>query len=287
MAIPSHTIEAGGINVKVCLDPGHGGYDPGAEGNGLREKDITLDVCLKLKPLLEFNGVSTVLTRDGDYAPSHLEGDLNGELLARVDIAERNNVDLFVSVHVNDGGGTGEEVLVTALGGRAETAANKVLPYLVQVGQWANRGVKTQNVLVLKETSMPSILTENGFIDNTMDAAKLKDPKFLQALAVAHAQGICEFFGIQYKDGGNTVLEVAVLLFTKEDFWSGSDVAVVNGNCGIFVRAADQSVPKEAMSAKKLIVIGGSTTHHPNETLLSGKNKYDTAAAVGKYLSGA
>ncbi|OLN32347.1 N-acetylmuramoyl-L-alanine amidase family protein [Desulfosporosinus metallidurans] len=273
--------------MKVCLDPGHGGYDPGAEGNGLREKDITLDVCLKLKPLLEFNGVSTFLTRDGDYAPSHLEGDLNGELRARVDIAERNNVDLFVSVHVNDGGGTGEEILVTALGGRAETAANMVLPYLVQVGQWVNRGVKTQNVLVLKETSMPAILTENGFIDNATDAAQLKDPKFRQILAAAHAQGICNFFGIQYKDGGNNVLEVAVLLFTKEDFWSGSDVAVVNGNCGIFVRAADQSVPKEAMNAKTLIVIGGSTTNHPNEILLSGKSKYDTAAAVGKYLSGA
>lgn len=63
--------------MKICIDPGHGGYDPGAVGNGLQEKDIDLDVCLKLKSLLEFNGISVILTRDGDYAPDHLDGNLN------------------------------------------------------------------------------------------------------------------------------------------------------------------------------------------------------------------
>jgi len=185
--------------MKICLDPGHGGYDPGAVGNGLREKDLTLAICLKLKPMLEHNGIITILTRDGDYSPGHLEGNLNGELRARVAIAEKNKVDLFVSIHINAGGGTGVEVLVVAKGGRAEVAANKVLPFLVSAGSWANRGVKTQNVLVLRETSMPAILTENGFIDNSLDANKLKDPNFLHDLAVAHAKGLCDYFGIQYK----------------------------------------------------------------------------------------
>ncbi|SHH15282.1 N-acetylmuramoyl-L-alanine amidase [Desulfosporosinus lacus] len=83
--------------------------------------------------------------------------------------------------------------------------------------------------------------------------------------------------------GGNDVLKVAVLLFTKDDFWAGVDVASKNGNCAIFVRSAG-SVPAEAMSAKQLIVIGGPTTKHPNEVLLSGNDKYQTAAAVAKYL---
>lgn len=186
--------------MKVCLDPGHGGYDPGAVGNGLLEKDLTLAICLELKPMLEYNGISAILTRDGDYSPGHIDGDLNGELRARVDIAEKNKVDLFVAIHVNAGGGTGEEILVVGTGGRVEMAANKVLPFLVSAGSWANRGVKTQNVLVLRETSMPAILTENGFIDKPMDATKLKDPNFRHALAVAHAKGICDYFGIQHKD---------------------------------------------------------------------------------------
>ncbi|TGE31341.1 N-acetylmuramoyl-L-alanine amidase [Desulfosporosinus sp. Sb-LF] len=84
--------------------------------------------------------------------------------------------------------------------------------------------------------------------------------------------------------GGNDVLNVAVLLFTKDDYWAGTDVAGKNGNCAIFVRSSDHSVPAEAMSAKQLIVVGGPTTKHPNEVLLSGNDKYATAAAVAKYL---
>lgn len=79
-------------------------------------------------------------------------------------------------------------------------------------------------------------------------------------------------------------LGVAVLLFSKEDYWCGADVATKNGDCAIFIRPADHSVPKDAMNAKKIIVIGGSTTNHTNEVLLSGSNKYATAAAVAKYL---
>lgn len=270
--------------MKICLDPGHGGYDSGAVGFGIQEKEITLDICLHLKALLEHNGLATILTRDGDYAPGHLEGDLNGELWARVNLAEQNAVDLFVSVHVNAGGGTGEQVLVSGLGGEAQKAANCVLPYLVLAGEWANRGVTTQNILVLRETSMPAILTENGFIDTSSDVTKLKDPNFRKALAVAHAKGICDYFGVQYLEGGTDVLGVAVLLYTKEDYWAGTDVSTKNGNCAIFVRPDDHSVPKDAMSAKKLIVVGGPTTNHPNEVLLSGKDKYETAAAVANYL---
>lgn len=270
---------------KLCLDPGHGGYDPGACGNDLEEKDITLDICLLLKPMLEFNGIDVVVTREGDYAPGHLENELDAELTYRSTISNDFGADLFVSVHVNSGGGEGEEDLVSGLGGKAEAEANKLLSYLQQVDGWANRGVKVQNVSVLRKTDAPAILTENGFIDSAEDAAKLKDPNFRQALAVAHAKGICDYFGIQYKEkGGEDVLEEAVLLNTKDDYWAGADVAAKNGNRAVFVRNGDRSVPTDAMSAKQLIVIGGATTGHSNEVLLSGNDKYDTAAAVKKYL---
>ena len=85
--------------------------------------------------------------------------------------------------------------------------------------------------------------------------------------------------------GGNDVLDVAVLLFSKEDYWAGYDVAVKNGNCALFTRL-NGTIPKDSMSAKHLIVVGGSSVNHPNETLLSGNTKYDTAQKVGEYLSG-
>lgn len=84
--------------------------------------------------------------------------------------------------------------------------------------------------------------------------------------------------------GGRDVLKVAVLLYTKEDFWAGVDVATKNGNCALFVRSDDHSVPADSMKAEKLIVVGGPTTKHPNEVLLSGKDRYATVAAVAKYL---
>jgi N-acetylmuramoyl-L-alanine amidase len=184
---------------SVTIDPGHGGYDPGACANGLRESDITLAIALELTPLLVQNGIAVALTRSGDYAPNHLEGNLNGELMARVKISDDYGSDLFVSIHVNAGGGTGSEVLICGSGGKAETAANKVLPYLIQSGGWSNRGVKNQNVLVLNKTKAPAILTENGFIDSS-DSVKLKDPSFIKSLAVAHAKGICEYFSLPYKE---------------------------------------------------------------------------------------
>jgi len=89
---------------------------------------------------------------------------------------------------------------------------------------------------------------------------------------------------VQYNGMEVFILDVAVILFSKEDYWACTDVAAKNGNCAMFVRTVDRLVPKDAMNPKKLIVIGGSTTGHPNEVLLSGKTKYDTAVAVAKYL---
>ena len=272
---------------KVTLDPGHQSYpnaDTGASGSNLHEEDITLAICLQLKPLLQYNGIETILTREGDYVNGP-HSTLDESLQTRVAISNNFNADLFISVHVNAGGGTGSEVWVVSTGGRAEKAANAVLARLIASCGWANRGVKTANDYVLKYTNAPAILTENGFIDSVSDSAKLKDPAFIQGIAIAHAKGICDYFGIQYKEKvAIDVLNVAVLLFSKDDFWSGTDVAAKNGNCAVFVRPVDRSVPKDAMSAKHLIVVGGGSTKHPNETLLSGNTKYDTALAVKKYL---
>jgi len=185
--------------MRVTLDDGHNTYgsDTGAEGNGLLEQDLTLDICTRLRPLLQYNGIEVILTREGDLVKGLSNGyTLNQSLQTRCDIANNFQADLFVSIHINSGGGTGQEILVQGTGGRAETAANKLLYYLQQVDGWANRGVKVQNVMVLRDTNMPAILTENGFVDSASDSAKLKDPAFLQSLAVAHAKGICDYFGI-------------------------------------------------------------------------------------------
>jgi len=206
---------------SVCLDPGHNstGADTGATGNGLREQDVTLAICKDLKPLLQYNGFTVTMTRDGDFVNGPHSTQLKS-LQTRVNIAENAKADLFVSVHINAGGGTGTEVLIAGTGGRAYTAAQYVYNQINKITGWANRGVKVQNVHVLRETSMPAILTENGFIDHASDSAKLKDPAFIHALAVAHAKGICDYFGIAYKEQAQTVVVAPVAVVDKDIYLS-------------------------------------------------------------------
>jgi len=192
-----------------CVDAGHNSnsVDSGAQGNGLFEQDITLDIALRLKPLLEENGIQVVMTRtsgrvQGGYTT------VNGSLQTRCDISDSAKADLFVSIHCNAGRGTGSEVWVVSVGGRAEKAAKAVLVRLIESCGWANRGVKTANDYVLVNTDAPAILTENGFIDTIEDAVKLSSPSFRQEIAAAHAKGICDYFGIRYKGGVSKVAEV-------------------------------------------------------------------------------
>lgn len=188
--------------MKICLDPGHNasGADTGAEGNGLREQDLTLAIARYLKPMLEQNGFEVVTTRDGDFVNGP-HGSINESLQTRCDIANASGADLFVSIHINSGGGTGTEVYCLPAG-RAEKLANVMLYYLAQLG-WANRGVKNANYYVLVNTDMPAILTENGFID-TQDAQILADQNILKSIAIAHAKGICDYAGVPFKDESQT-----------------------------------------------------------------------------------
>lgn len=232
----------------IVLDPGHGGYDPGACGNGLQEKDITLDIVLKLKSMLEYNGFNVILTRDSDYAPKHLENALVNELQARCDIANNAGADLFMSIHINSGGGEGQEILVQGFGGNAETCADKVLYYLVQEAQWYNRGVKQQNVMVLRDTNMPAILTENGFIDNANDAQKLASEDFRQSLARAHCKGLCDYFNVEFKEQDQQSTPIPVPIPTPQPapiqekyvVPTGNNITPLNGGYGWIESLPDQ-----------------------------------------------
>lgn len=187
---------------KICLDPGHNeiGTDTGASYQDLLEQVLTLKIASKVKEGLEAQQgkFTVIMTRegqavDGPYAT------LYDSLHTRCQIANNANADLFISIHINAGGGTGSEVLIYGSGGKAEECANIMAPLIADAGAWYNRGVKVQNVQVLRETNMPAILTENGFIDNDQDHAKLQQDAYLQAIADAHVLGICSYFGVQYK----------------------------------------------------------------------------------------
>lgn len=186
------------LGKKVCLDPGHGGYDPGAIGpGGTREKDVTLDIALRLKSLLEADGFEVIMTRTGDTSPGGVT-EINADLKNRVTIADNSKVDIFVSIHINSGvaGAAGCECYIYSLGGAAEKLARAIQKHLVASTGMANRGVRTANFYVLRNTSMPAVLGETGFISNPGEEKLLQDPAFRQKIAKGYAAGIKEYFGI-------------------------------------------------------------------------------------------
>lgn len=183
----------------IVIDPGHNYNitDTGATGNGLREQDITFLIAEQLKPILERNGFSVIMTRNSIKDNVSTES-VSASLAKRADIANKNNADLFVSIHCNAGGGTGTETYYCTGSGAGKKLASFVQSELIDEVGLKNRGVKSAKYSVLKNTNMPAILVETAFIDNVDDAKYLQSTTERYKFAEAIAMGICDFVGIDF-----------------------------------------------------------------------------------------
>jgi N-acetylmuramoyl-L-alanine amidase len=182
--------------MKIMIDPGHGGSDPGAVGNGLQEKNLTLTISRHIRDMLQndYDGVSVSMTRNSDVFVG---------LSQRASMANQWGADYFMSIHINAGGGTGfESYIHTSRTSGSVRAQDIIHPEIVRAMNVRDRGKKTANFAVLRETNMPAILTENLFIDNATDAAKLKDANFLRTIARGHVNGLQKAFNLRRKSGG-------------------------------------------------------------------------------------
>lgn len=178
----------------IVIDPGHGGSDPGAMGNGLVEKTLNLAIAKKVVNYLEHYDADIHLTRSDDRYLS---------LNERSDFANRLNADYFLSVHINAGGGTGFESYVhtSENPGTVELRRiihNHIMDYLSPRGI-RDRGLKSANFAVLRQTVMPAMLMECLFIDNPNDAKILKDEGFLNIFAKATAEGVAKALALSPK----------------------------------------------------------------------------------------
>jgi N-acetylmuramoyl-L-alanine amidase len=191
-AVPFIADQASAAVPKVYIDPGHGGTDSGAVGNGLQEKAITLDLALRLNHILVVTyGFQTRLSRTSDTTRS---------LASRTSDANAWGANIYVSIHINSGGGTGfESYRYPSAGSTTVRLHNllhsRVISAMRTVASVTDRGQKTANFHVLRETAMSAVLTENLFIDRAADAALLKRDDFRHATAVGHAHGVAAFFG--------------------------------------------------------------------------------------------
>ncbi|MDR7460198.1 MAG: N-acetylmuramoyl-L-alanine amidase family protein [Armatimonadota bacterium] len=172
----------------VVVDPGHGGRDPGAIGpTGLVEKEVNLDIALRLRRLLVGDGIRVVMTR---------ETDATVELPDRVRIARERGGTVFVSIHANAharGGPIQSGTETYFLNAHSQALAQLVQDELVRALGLPNRGVKTANFYVLRESTMPAILVEVAFISHPAEEARLREDAFRERVAEAIARGVARF----------------------------------------------------------------------------------------------
>lgn len=186
------------MKLKICIDPGHGGRDPGAVGpSGLKEKDVTLTISLKLRDKLQSRGIQVIMTRETDKA---LGSTVNENLNVRSNIANNAKVDYFVSIHCNSANATarGTETYCFKFGGNGEKLARSIQDKLIHAVGLYNRGVKEANFAVLRNTYMPAVLVELAFISNPAEEKLLADEMWQDIFANAIAEGIFDFLGNEH-----------------------------------------------------------------------------------------
>lgn len=184
-----------------CLgvaDPGHGGFDSGAVGNGFRECDLVWKYATKFVAAMQRCGVTMFLTREQNKT---VKNNQSAELSYRAQLANSKGVNFYVSFHDNSGGGTGFE----SYRGGDDSATirlqqlihGKVAPLFTSNGM-PDRGIKKADFYVIKHTTMPAVLLELGFIDNARDAKYISNDAFQTNVSEAAAQAVCEWLGIKY-----------------------------------------------------------------------------------------
>ncbi|MFA1821440.1 N-acetylmuramoyl-L-alanine amidase [Virgibacillus oceani] len=179
--------------VKIFLDPGHGGNDPGGQGYGLDEKDVVLDIALKTADVLlsSYTGVDVQLSRTDDTFV---------ELEDRANQANEWGADYFVSFHVNAFMGLAEGFETYIHNGNVSSETRErqedIHDYLIDRIDVNDRGKKDANFSVLRNTSMPAILLEYMFIDNYDENQKLSDSSYRDFLGRITAEAIAHSFGL-------------------------------------------------------------------------------------------
>ncbi len=173
----------------IALDPGHGGSDPGAVANGLREKDINLGIAKELEKMLLDKSANPFLTRTNDTFV---------ELSQRAKMANDRNADIFISIHANAATPAANGVETywddTYSAAESRALAQHINRHLKNELGMNDRGVKEARFAVIRQSRMPSVLVEVGFITNSGDAAKMKQPDFNTKAARAILKGIEDFY---------------------------------------------------------------------------------------------
>lgn len=303
---------------RVYVDAGHGGKEPGSNGFGRTEKDITLSIALKVEMALKAKGVDVVMRRNNDSYMNFR------------DIGPHANTtqsDAFVSIHTNafNGAAYGIETYYSEREESKKLADSVQNKLITNTGAY-NRGIKNYDFNVVASTIMPAVLVETGFIDNSTESAKLGTSSYQQLLADAMANGI---YG--YLKANVTIVDpidserIAGLNRYETSYkvanlgWNTADTVIIAPganfpdalcsaplakkydapillaeNCSINSQQGLKDVLLK-LNAKKAIIVGGTTvlsnifetdlsTMGISSERIAGSDRYETAAKIAEKI---
>lgn len=235
------------VSKIIAIDPGHGGYDPGAIWGDIYEKDINLHLAKKLLKYLEDTGAKVILTRDGDY--NHAIIGLHGREAKRYDLNQRlklidsHKADLVISIHVNSirkRSYEGAETFYHPKSQDGKLLALAIQQELRTIPGMKKRIAKISNCYMLSNTKAPAVLVEVGFLSNPHERERLQDPKYQDVLAQKIAAGVIKYYTSPAEGGDQGIVQKTatnidfVLRFMKHTFFAGDDFKDGRCNCIIY-----------------------------------------------------
>jgi len=190
-------------NKVIVIDAGHGGPDPGAVGkSGSIEKDIVLVLSKRLKEIFSHSGAQVIMTRDNDQhinddAKTSLDSKKVDELKQRVVIANKKKADIVLSIHVNAfpaGNYRGSQVFYQRGSEKSKELAEDIQGELTRILQNTDRLVEPHDTYIMRESKMPAVTVEVGFISNPDEEKLLMDKNYQGKMAWAIYAGVVKYF---------------------------------------------------------------------------------------------
>lgn len=195
---------SGERRMRVVLDAGHGAPDGGAVGpGGTEEKDINLDIVLKVREILENRGIKVILTREGDSgifdkSAETIHEKKVSDMHNRLAIINSSNADLFISVHMNaftNSNSNGLHVFYSRNHPECEALASDIQQRISSITGAKSHAVKTasETLYLMKNPQPAAVLVECGFISNPQEEKLLNDDIYRGKIAFALADAICAY----------------------------------------------------------------------------------------------
>lgn len=185
------------LKYKVVVDPGHGGVDVGAKYGELFEKNLNFKISEYMVDNLRYNGCKVIFTRNTDVELDKL---VTKDLTKRATLANNENADVFVSVHINSNTSNEYKGVSTyyydefnSNQNNKSKLANSIQKELLKSGTWTDMGIHGGDLAVLRLTKMPSVLVECGFITNYLDRDRLLSDDTLVDFGLNISNGVMKY----------------------------------------------------------------------------------------------